>query len=140
MAPTFVLDCSVAMSWCFRDEGEPYAGAVLEAMRTRTAVVPSVWPLEVANVLVVGERRQRITRAEAARFLAFLQQIPIRKDAASTMDRMGELLDLARTHSLSTYDASYLDCAMRLGLPLATLDAGLRNAAKQCHVSLFRGS
>ena len=133
----FVLDASVVMAWCFGDEEAPYADAVLESLSAREAVAPSVWPLEVGNVLVAGERRGRLSAASAARFLTLLAGLPIRVVEDSPDILLSQVLALAREHGLSTYDASYLSCAMRLGLPLATLDARLAAAAGRCGVPVF---
>jgi hypothetical protein len=68
----FVLDCSVALSWCFPDEHAPYPQSVLDSLTAARAVVPSLWPLEVGNTLLVGERRKRSTQADTSAWLTFL--------------------------------------------------------------------
>lgn len=133
----FTLDCSLTMAWYFPDESSPYADAVARGLKTREAIAPSIWPLEVANVLVVGERRQRSTEAQAAAFLAKLKQLPIRIDDDTASRAWGETLQLARTHRLSAYDAAYLELAMRRGIPIATLDDRIRKAAEVVGVPLF---
>src|SRR3954467_342998 len=117
----FILDNSVAMVWGFEDEAEPYAEALLDLMPTARAYVPTLWPLEVANVLLVGERRKRITPADTAKFLSLLGTFPITIDDETTGRAWSETLNLARSQALSVYDAAYLELAMRRGLPLATL-------------------
>jgi predicted nucleic acid-binding protein len=139
MVEEFVLDNSVVMAWGFDDEADPYADTVLGLMPSSRAFVPSLWPLEVANVLLVGERRRRITAAEASQFLALLGTFPISIDAETTAHAWVETLDLARAHNLSAYDASYLELAMRRGCPLATLDARLQATAATVGVALFTG-
>jgi predicted nucleic acid-binding protein len=121
----FVLDCSTTMAWCFEDEADPRADTVLASMATHEAIVPSLWPLEVANVLAICERRGRITSAEIARFLQMLGNLPIVVDSETATRAFGEILSLARTEQLSAYDAAYLELAVREGCPLATLDATL---------------
>jgi predicted nucleic acid-binding protein len=132
----FVLDASMALAWCFEDEGGSYALEVLDRLATGEAVAPSLWRLEVADALVHAERRGRLTQAESTRFLDLLRQLPIRIEETPLQRAWSDIVSLARSVHLSTYDAVYLDLAMRLGLPLATLDDALRQAAAQRHVRL----
>ena len=104
------------------------------------AHVPSLWPLEVANALLVGERRRRITPAETARFLAILGAFPITVDDQTVAHAWTDTMHLARAHNLSSYDAAYLELAIRLGLPLAALDGKLKTAAGAMGVPLFEGA
>jgi predicted nucleic acid-binding protein len=133
----FVLDCSVAMSWCFDDENNTYADQVLESLLTVKAIVPTLWPLEVANVLVVAERRKRLTEAQMIRAIALLQALPIGVDETTAQRALGATLTLAREHNLSAYDAAYLELAMREGLSLATVDAKLIQVISYCGVELY---
>jgi len=133
----FVLDGSVTMVWGFEDEADEYTGAILERMPDLQAHVPSLWALEVANALLVGERRRRITVADTARFLSILGAFPITVDAETAAHAWADTLHLARAHNLSSYDAAYLELAIRLGLPLAALDGKLRMAAGAVGVPLF---
>ena len=131
----FVLDASMTLAWCFDDEGGTQAETVLDLLTESQAIVPTLWLLEVSNALINAERRGRLTAAECARFLELLRGLPIQVDEASSMERTwGDVLSLARAHRLSTYDACYLDLAMRSGAPLATLDDDLRSAAQVCGV------
>ena len=132
-----VVDCSVAVAWCFPDEKGEYPQSVLDSLATVGAVVPSLWPLEVANALLMGERRQRSTPEETAKSLQFLESLPITVDQATGTQAFGHTLYLARAHKLSAYDASYLELAMRRGLPLATLDEKLKAAAAVVGVPLL---
>jgi predicted nucleic acid-binding protein len=132
----FVLDCSITMAWCFEDEATPYSESVLEALADGEAVVPPLWSLEVANVLVVGERKKRLLPAQSLRFVELLQSLPIELDA--DVRPLGEILGLAREQVLSSYDASYLDLAVRTGLPLASLDGPLLEAADRFGVARFK--
>ena len=136
----FVLDGSVTMVWGFEDETDEYAEAILERMPDLQAHVPSLWPLEVANALLVGERRRRITSAETARFLAILGAFPITVDDQTVAHAWADTMHLARAHNLSSYDAAYLELAIRLGLPLAALDGKLKTAAGAMGVPLFEGA
>ena len=134
----FVVDASVVMSWCFPDEQNPYARDVLRVLREADMVVPSVWSLEIANALVVAERRKRLGAADIARFVTLLEGLAPAVDRHTAAQALGETLSLARKHRLSAYDAAYLELAMREGLPLATLDQDLKKAARTAGVSLAR--
>lgn len=128
----FVLDTSVTMAWCFEDEADARADAVLDRLRTEPAAAPDLWPLEVANVLLVAERTSRITEAQSTHFLALLGALPIQVEASPDWT---ELLAAGRRHGLSAYDASYLTLAARLGAPLATLDGELAAACSAAGVA-----
>jgi len=125
----FVLDASMTMTWCFDDESTPASEAILDRLRDDEAHVPPVWLLEVANVLVVAERRRRIAPSEAVRFTQTLRALPIYIDDGHKMEAIAPLLEVARHYGLSAYDASYLELAMTTGFPLATGDARLKSAA-----------
>lgn len=133
-----VLDGSVALAWCFSDEASPYADAVAKRFPTLEAVVPGIWHLEVANALLMGERRKRSTRADTASWTAFLSALPIGVDGETPARAWDDVLDLARAQGLTAYDAAYLELAMRLGLPLASLDDRLKNAAVAVGVPLYQ--
>lgn len=133
----FVLDTSVALAWCFEDETSAAADRVLDRLATGEAVVPAIWPVEVGNALLAGERRKRIKPADTARSLELLGRLNIRLDAANPQDDLEKLVTLARSFNLSVYDAAYLGLAMREGLPLATLDRALAQAARRAGVSLL---
>lgn len=133
----FVLDVSVAMAWCFADEATPQAQAILERLDSASAAVPSLWHLEVANVLTLAERKKRITAARVAEFVALLDELPIHVDTETHKHALGGVLSLARTQRLTAYDAAYLELAQRLGVPLATKDVVLRAAAKKIGVALL---
>lgn len=133
----FVVDASVVMSWCFQDESDAYSDMVLDALIACTAHVPAVWPLEIGNVLLVAERRKRLSEADSTRFLALLAALPIHVEQEPPARMTTEILSLAREHGLSSYDASYLDLAMRKELPIATRDSALIRAAKKVKVAVF---
>ena len=128
-----VLDASVTACWAFNDEDHPDARLALDRMRAEEAVVPGLWWFEVRNILIVNERRRRITEPDTASFLRNLSLLRIRVDLSPDENAV---LHLARAHRLSVYDAAYLELAQRLGLPLATLDAALRLAAAPAGVTL----
>jgi predicted nucleic acid-binding protein len=131
----FVIDASIVMAWCFEDEATEATDAILDQLRDDRAAAPAIWPLEVANVLLVAERRGRVNEAQASRFLALLAQLPI--DVDSSPADLSGLVAVGRRHALSSYDASYLILAERLGASLATVDQQLRQAAAQAGVSLM---
>lgn len=138
---TFVLDNSVTMRWFFGD-GKPaeltFAAKVLDALGTDTAIVPVTWGLEVANVIARAEARALVTEARSREFLELLEGVSIEVDDATFTHARSGTLELARRHKLSAYDASYLELALRRGLPLATLDEDLRKAARKAGVRRFR--
>jgi predicted nucleic acid-binding protein len=136
MIEQFVVDISVVMSWCFKDETNNYADTVLDRLTELVVVVPSIWPLEVVNVLLVAERQKRLSESDSIRFLTLLSQLPILVEYERP-EMMKELLALARSNNLSSYDASYLDLAMRKGVPIATLDNKLIEAAKRIDVPIL---
>ncbi len=132
----FVLDNSVTMRWLLHD-GSParlaYASQVLDVLTHETgqALVPGIWPLEVANVVVKAQTKGLVSEARATAFIGLLQEMGIDVDAHTTDRALGDTLQLARRFKLSSYDAAYLELALREGLPLATLDADLRSAMVQ---------
>ena len=137
MSKDFVIDNSVVMTWCFKDEKNKYTDAILDTLEFSTAFVPSIWPLEVGNVLLVAERKKRLSKADSTRFITLLAELPIVIEPEPPDRMMRNILTLAREQQISTYDASYLDLAMRKGIPIATLDKSLRKAAKRSKVSIL---
>ena len=137
---SFVLDNSVTMRWFFGD-GKPlelaYAAKVLDALKSTNAIVPATWGLEVANVIARAEAKSLVTEARSGAFLALLEGVNIDVDAATFVHALSGTLQLARRYKLSAYDASYLELALRRGLPLATLDEDLQKAANKAGVKKF---
>jgi predicted nucleic acid-binding protein len=133
----FVVDCSMTVAWCFIDEATKQTWALLDRLESHGAWVPSLWPLEVANVLLLAERRGRVSAAYAMSFIERLDTLPIIVDEETASRSLHEILPLARSERLTTYDASYLELAMRLALPLATKDEALRKAAGRVGVTLL---
>ncbi len=133
----FVMDASVTMAWCFEDEATPYTESVLERLRVEEAEVPAIWSLEVANVLLVAERRRRLTESQTVRFTEILLALPVNVDTEAKERCLGPILSLGREFALSAYDAAYLELAARRGLALATCDEGLKSAAAQMGVPLL---
>jgi len=137
LAAEFVVDCSLTMAWCFEDEATPETDAVLKRLRQSSAIVPAIWPLEVANVLRSGERRGRLTQTQTEQIIVDLESLSILVEPVEIGRALGHILPLAREHALTPYDAAYLELALRLGLPLATLDKELRQAAQGLGVTLL---
>lgn len=133
----FVLDCSIAVSWCFEDEASEVCDALLERVRDEGALVPSLWHLELGNVMIQAERRGRITSADVATRLELIGDLPIVTDDETPQRALHEVLALARAENLTTYDAAYLELAIRRGLPLATNDKRLRNAGANTGVQVI---
>ncbi len=134
---SFVLDCSIAVAWCFEDEATPQTDALLDRLRDAGAAVPALWHLEVGNALLQAERRERIPTARVAAFVDLLAGLPIETDGDTATRALREVLALARAEKLTTYDASYLELAARRALPLATKDRALHQAAQRVGVPLL---
>lgn len=132
----FVLDCSISASWCLKDESNDEANKILDRLGEDEAIVPCLWQVEMANVLVMAERRGRISGADAARAVEILLSLPIRAERGD-MENLGAIRRLARELNLSAYDACYLELARRTGLPLAALDRALKAAARKSGVPLL---
>ena len=135
-----VLDASVALTWCFKNEATEAADRVLERLAAEAATVPAIWHLEIANVLALSERRGRITAAGSAEFIALLETLEIVVDEETPSRALGRVLDLARAERLRAYDAAYLELAMRLGVPLASKDGDLCDAAERLGASVLRAA
>jgi len=134
---TFVLDCSTAMAWCFQNEGSDYADRILDRLNHSSAVAPAIWALEVTNVLLVAQRKKRINRAGSERFLSRLRTLPIRMDEETSLRAWTDILPLAARLSLSSYDAAYVELALRFDIPLATFDHRLRECARKAGVEVL---
>jgi predicted nucleic acid-binding protein len=136
----YVLDNFVAMRWLLDSQkkaDQTYAEKVLRSLVEAEAVVPNLWHLEVANVLLVAERRGELEPGEVERFIAQLESLPIVVDPLTSHQVFCRGLGLSRAYKLSTYDTGYLELAIREGLPLATLDKNLIKAAKKADVALY---
>ena len=136
-AGDLVLDVSLSCAWCFADQANAEAWAILERLQTHRAHVPALWLWETANVLVQAERRGRISPAAIRTYLGLLEGLPISVDQPSTASAWHDTLALARSHRLTSYDAAYLELALRRGLPLASRDQALQAAARAEGVPLL---
>ena len=126
----FVLDATVTLAWAFEDEGGFYPEAVLDTLVGGEAVAPSHWPLEVSNGLLTAQRRGRLGAADTARFSRLLLALPVVVEPVDPK-RVFEIAQaIGQRREITTYDAEYLELATRFGIPLATLDDGLRSAAE----------
>lgn len=136
----FVLDNSVAMRWLLETTKKPdqtYADAVLKTFFDTRALVPNLWHLEAASVLLGAEKRGELTIAEVERFIAQLENLPIHVDPLTAHQTFNRTMALARAYNLSSYDAAYFELAIREGLPLASLDKNLVKAAKKADVEIY---
>ncbi|MGH9736499.1 MAG: type II toxin-antitoxin system VapC family toxin [Candidatus Acidiferrales bacterium] len=134
---SIVLDSSATMAGIYADEISPAIQRVFELVAEEGAWVPSLWPLEVANILEMGVRRGRHNAAFRDATLGDLQLLPIHIDPETERQAWGATLKLAERHGLALYDAAYLELAKRLLLPLATLDGDLRRAAEAENATLL---
>ena len=133
----FVLDCSMTMAWVFPDEANSSTHALRESLLKDNAIVPVLWSIEVGNVLLVATRRGRITADDWARIRDALEALPIDIDPESGNRVLHTVLPVASEHKLSVYDAMYLELALRLGQPLATLDKKLIAAGNAAGIKIL---
>jgi predicted nucleic acid-binding protein len=131
-----VVDASVAMTWCFPDEQSAYAYRILDILERGRAFVPALWWIEIANAVIAGERRRRLSAADIGRFFGLLEGLSFSTDAQMPEHALGRTLELARRYGLTAYDATYVELAMREGLPLATTDLRVREAARAAGVRI----
>ena len=134
---TFIVDSSVALSWCFEEERTPATTALLQWVGETGAVAPQHWPLEALNGLMMAERRNRVDAERRRRLARFLSDLPITLDAETSVQVWTATQDLAELHRLTVYDAAYLELALRQNLPLASLDGPLRAAGAARGVPLL---
>jgi predicted nucleic acid-binding protein len=134
----FIPDASVSLGWCFSDEATPYTESLLDRLvQNEEVAVPSHWPLEILNGIIQAKRRGRVTEEAIETFIASLASFQIVVDLDRSILRLSAIRDLADKHRLTSYDAAYLELAIRLNLPLATLDGALRKAASAERVPLL---
>jgi predicted nucleic acid-binding protein len=131
---TVVVDASVALAWCFDDEASTETDRLFERIRDDGGMVPGIWHLELSNVLLQAEKRGRISASAVAARLEIIAGWPIATDQETTARAWREILTLARTERLTTYDATYLELALRRALPLLTKDKELAAAARRLGV------
>ena len=130
----FVLDASLTLAWCFRDERTDFTqGILLQVRQGAIPIAPALWGLEVGNSIRNAQRRKRITADEGKELLQFLLDLPVEMVNQSRRTMLQEIAPLALAHDLSAYDAAYFHLARQHGLPLATLDGPLRRAAEKAN-------
>lgn len=132
-----VIDASIALSWCFEDEASEETDAIAARIIDAGAIVPGLFKLEMANILLQAERRGRITPAQVAATIALLDELAIPVDGETADRAWRETLGLARAHALTSYDAAYLELALRRGAALATRDRKLAEAARALGVAVL---
>ncbi len=132
-----VVDSSIALTWCFKDEATPETDTLFERVRDDGAIVPGLWYLELSNVLLQAEKRGRIGTSDVAARLGLISELPISVDHETTARAWRDILQIARIDGLTTYDATYLELARRLGLPLLTKDKELARAARRSSIAVF---
>jgi predicted nucleic acid-binding protein len=136
-ADGIVIDSSLAAAWCFSDEATPQTDALLRSLQDTRGLVPSLWHFELTNMLIQAERRKRIGSDDATALLVFFDSLPIETDTEAPAARRRDVWVLARRHKLTSYDAAYLELAIRTAMPLATRDEALAGAAMECGVSVL---
>lgn len=132
----YVLDCSVTMTWFFDDEYSDATQPLKKLLQKGSVVVPSIWSMEVANVLWSSERKQRIKPYHSEKIRHFIEQLPIEIDSGIEYNALGRLLELAREYEITVYDAAYLELSLRHGISLATLDKKLITAALKAGIPI----
>ncbi len=132
----FVLDCSVSIAWLFEEQADDYTESALDALEGAFAVAPRWWSVEVINVLLTLQRRERLTAGKSVELLRHLQRLPIHLHESKASPF--ELHALAVRHQLTSYDALYLEAALATGLPVATRDKALRQAAAESGVGVWQ--
>jgi predicted nucleic acid-binding protein len=134
----FVPDASVTVTWCFEDEATSWTDALLARLKASDeAIVPAHWPAEVSNAILMAVRRGRISGEKAGRFFEDLRALPIHVDPFSSDYAFDRVFALAGHHRLTAYDAAYLELAIRMSLPLATLDEDLQEASRAAGIPLL---
>lgn len=136
----FVLDNSVAMRWLLvsnKVSDQRYAELVLRSLANAEAVVPNLWHLEAANVLLSAANRKELEISAVERFTVQLENLPITVDTLTSNQVFGHTMSLAKAYRLSSYDAAYLELALRENLPLATLDKDLLKAARRSDIEIY---
>lgn len=136
----FVLDNSVAMRWLLKTKkavDQQYAEVILDSLLDDGALVPNLWHLEATNILLSAEKRDEISLGEIEGFVSQLENLPILTDSMTSHQAFNRTLTLAHAYKLSSYDAAYLELAIREGLPIGTLDRDLRKAAIKADVELY---
>lgn len=135
MSTSFIVDASVGFAWIYEGQATPETDGLLNQVAAgATVVVPALWFLEMANVLLVAQRRRRLTAIQRKAALEKLTALQFTMDEEGTRHAFGRTSELAEKHGLTIYDATYLELASRRSLPLASRDEALKTAARRCGV------
>ncbi len=134
---SIVLDASVTLAWFFNDEQSAFSENLLDQVAENGALVPSIWPLEICNGLLMAYRRKRISQADFHASFETLNALPMAVDSPKLVYVLMKIPALAQEHQLTSYDAAYLELALRMGVPLATMDAQIMKAAIKLKHPLF---
>ena len=138
MKQSFVVDASVGFSWVYPDQASAYTEGVLTTLDNgATALVPTLWPIEIANAVLVAVRRRRMTNAEADAAFDLLKRLEVTVDSDAPSLAFGSIAAMAQEQSLSAYDACYLELAARKAVAIATRDEALMKAARKCGVKIL---
>ena len=133
MSASFIVDASIGFAWVYQGQATPETDHLLnEVAAGATVIVPALWFLEMSNVLLMAQRRHRLTAAQRKAAMEKLTAMQFLVDEEGTRNAFGKTSELAEKHGLTIYDATYLELALRRSLPLASRDEALRTAAKQC--------
>jgi predicted nucleic acid-binding protein len=132
-----VVDASTALTWCFEDEAQFNDPRMLSRVLDDGIVVPAIWPLEVSNAITLSHRGSRIDDADLERFVRLLTRLTIEIDIPAVERIFSDVIELARSFQLTTYDASYIELARRLGIQLVTSDRRMIDAATGAGVAIF---
>ena len=133
----FALDSSVALAWILPDEHSDAVDQIADRLENDFAVVPAVWPLEVLNALLTATRRARIGADDMRRLMSDLAALPIEVEQVDMTQILEAVSVLAQRHGLTSYDAAYVELAIRRGLPMATLDRKLKEVSLAEHLSVI---
>jgi predicted nucleic acid-binding protein len=138
LSASFIVDASVGFAWVYHGQATAETDQWLKAVAAgATVIVPALWFLEMANVLLMAQRRHRLTAMQRKAAMEQLTALQLKVDEEGTQNAFGKTSDLAETHGLTIYDATYLELALRRSLPLASRDEALRKAARQCGLPAF---
>ena len=132
----FVIDASIVVAWCLEDESSEVAEAAVERLMAEGGIAPAHWPIEIASALRSAERRGRLDEASIGRLRPRLRSLPIEILPVAFSTALN-VIDTARRHDLSVYDACYLDLADIRGVGLATVDARLAEACRVAGIPLI---
>ena len=133
MSASFIVDASVGFAWVYLGQATPETDHLLnEVAAGATVIVPALWFLEMSNVLLIAQRRHRLTATQRKAAMEKLTAMQFTVDEEGTRHAFGKTSELAEKHGLTIYDATYLELAVRRSLPLASRDEALKSAAKQC--------